>query len=71
MHREDMETVAPLWYHFTKEVRNDPEVKSFPKRYPRASRNPDQLHRPATRDSSAVLKVYSWSALSMLGEVMD
>ncbi len=46
MHREDMETVAPLWYHFTKEVRNDPEVKSFPKRYPRASRNPDRLRRP-------------------------
>ena len=30
MHREDMETVAPLWYHFTKEVRNDPNVSAFP-----------------------------------------
>ncbi len=30
MHREDMETVAPLWYHFTKEVRNDPGVRIFP-----------------------------------------
>ncbi len=30
MHREDMETVAPLWYHFTKEVRNDPGVRCFP-----------------------------------------
>lgn len=29
MHREDMETVAPLWYHFTREVRNDPEVCTF------------------------------------------
>ncbi|CAK0783213.1 hypothetical protein CVIRNUC_006412 [Coccomyxa viridis] len=26
MHREDLETVAPLWYHFTREVRNDPEA---------------------------------------------
>lgn len=29
MHREDMETVAPLWYHFTREVRTDPEVLSL------------------------------------------
>ena len=29
MHREDMETVAPLWYHFTREVRNDPEASAF------------------------------------------
>ena len=29
MHREDLETVAPLWYHFTREVRNDPEVLSL------------------------------------------
>ena len=28
MHREDLETVAPLWYHFTREVRTDPEVLS-------------------------------------------
>ena len=28
MHREDLETVAPLWYHFTKQVRNDPEVST-------------------------------------------
>ena len=29
MRREDMETVAPLWYHFTREVRTDPEVLSL------------------------------------------
>ena len=30
MHREEMETVAPLWYHFTKKVRNDPEASTSP-----------------------------------------